>query len=547
MKIRTFREILKKAKTSKKKSDNEILKAISIQYSHDELKSLSIAFKEAEIEINTPIIGVDMTSDEGKELLKKKEDLKKELTKEVLRLAMAGYASPYHKVYYDFNRSKYILLSTETREIEHIYSSKDEVRMDLRDFYPQSLLSIVLGKLPTIRYVFNPHKGLEWVKNSKLYGNLFVPSDYMKLEVKDKIKAIEWNRYPHTRLLLDNVFPKYKDYFVNWLAYSLQNRDKPRTAIVSYGVQGTGKGVIFEYIIKKAYGEAYTTLLDNNALESRFNGELEGNLFVLANEITLAKKTTANEKLKMLVTDENIRAEEKNLKARIVKNYNTVWITSNHTNPIQIQVSDRRFTVIKTSNTKLNEAVKKTFGIDMNDFLYELEKETDSFLRDLMALEVDVKLATTPLNTREKENIREVTNHPQELLKDKIIRGEIDRIVEDLEEFLEDNSKEATEKREAIKDYKTTNDKGEEIKGLLAVVYDTVRLKNEYIEAHERGSNKVIVKSSLLVALYKIFVSHNGTNISIGKRIGSIFNSRSYTITSEGKSMKVREIEIAPL
>jgi ElaB/YqjD/DUF883 family membrane-anchored ribosome-binding protein len=268
---------------------------------------------------------------------------------------------------------------------------------------------------------------------------------------------------------------------------------------------------------------------------------------VLANEITLAKKTTANEKLKMLVTDENIRAEEKNLKARIVKNYNTVWITSNHTNPIQIQVSDRRFTVIKTSNTKLNEAVKKTFGIDMNDFLYELEKETDSFLRDLMALEVDVKLATTPLNTREKENIREVTNHPQELLKDKIIRGEIDRIVEDLEEFLEDNSKEATEKREAIKDYKTTNDKGEEIKGLLAVVYDTVRLKNEYIEAHERGSNKVIVKSSLLVALYKIFVSHNGTNISIGKRIGSIFNSRSYTITSEGKSMKVREIEIAPL
>ncbi len=122
-----------------------------------------------------------------------------------------------------------------------------------------------------------------------------------------------------------------------------------------------GKGIIYKHIIQHAIGERYTTVVDNEALKSRFNGELENKLFVLANEIKadFREGNSVYERLKMYVTDDEIRFEDKNVKARTIPNFFNMWFHSNHNVPLQIQGNDRRYTVLIQRLPKLTKVKKR--------------------------------------------------------------------------------------------------------------------------------------------------------------------------------------------
>ncbi len=262
------------------------------------------------------------------------------------------------KVVYDLGIEKHRTIGLESLDYK-TYDKDKTMRMILKKTYGEFLPKSAVEYISCKEMVFNPHKPLNFIVDGVEYANLFIKSKFLSFNSKGrKINSIKWGKYKAIAPLFENVFKTRErmDYFVNWLAYGFQTLSKARTAIVSKGIQGTGKGVIFEKIIQYAVGEKYTTVLENEALKSRFNGELENKLFVLANEIKadFREGNSIYERLKMYVTDKEIRFEDKNIKARTIPNFFNIWLHSNNDVPLQIQGSDRRYTVFNTKSKKVN-------------------------------------------------------------------------------------------------------------------------------------------------------------------------------------------------
>lgn len=433
---------------------------------------------------------------------------KEEAQYEVIRLVSLGYAHPTLRIVYDLSIEKYRTIGLEDMAIE-IYDKDKSVKAILRNTYGVFLPKSIIDYVPTRKLIFDPFKPLSFKSSGIDYANLFIPSRFFSFKPtsENMISRIEWEKYPNIKALFENVFKTTDrmNYFVNWLAYGFQTRKKTGTSIISKGIQGTGKGVIFEEIIKYAIGERYVTVLDNEALKSRFNGELENKLFILANEIKadFREGNTIYERLKMYITDKTIRFEEKNIKARSIPNFFNIWFHSNNDVPLQIQGGDRRYTVFNTKSKKLTE-VSKELGYEHISFYIEaIHKERDNFIIDLMRYKYDMAKATTPLQTVEKELIYEASMSKIEVLSDKIKKHDIEYFKDAIEDFYD-------------------SDDLEEVKRELHNKEDIRNVAN-FISELQKQFNGNYIKNSLSKALYKIFVNENEADRKIGLQLNKYF------------------------
>jgi hypothetical protein len=185
------------------------------------------------------------------------------------------------------------------------------------------------------RYMtFEPLKTYEWNENGFIYRKTFIESK-ISLESTNKRKEglLSINedlsflsKYPHIKALLENLCNKQEhlEYFINWLSTALATKTKIGTSILFRGIQGTGKGVFWKYLIEYFVGLNYTLILENDTLKSNFTPKgLEKCLFVLANEIKADFRdgNSTYEKLKMYISDDILRIEEKGIQAFNTKNH----------------------------------------------------------------------------------------------------------------------------------------------------------------------------------------------------------------------------------
>jgi hypothetical protein len=71
---------------------------------------------------------------------------------------------------------------------------------------------------------------------------------------------------------------------LKWIAYPIQHPGaKMKTTLVVHGPQGTGKNLFFEALMS-IYGE-YGDVLDQSALEDKFNDWASRKLFMIADEV----------------------------------------------------------------------------------------------------------------------------------------------------------------------------------------------------------------------------------------------------------------------
>jgi len=450
---------------------------------------------------------------------------KEEVIKEVEHLITQGWISPSMKVVYDFGIEKYRTIGLESVEYT-VYDKDKSIRIFLqqtyRQFLPKTPLIYISGK----KLIFDPHKPLSFQKNGMKYANLFLKNRFLSYNPKGRrIDNINWNKYRAITPLFENVFKTVErmNYFVNWLAYIFQSLTKARTAIISKGIQGTGKGVIFEKIIQHAIGKNYTTILENEALKSRFNGELENKLFVLANEIKsdFREGNSTYEKLKMYVSDSEIRFEEKNIRAKTIPNFFNIWFHSNNDVPLQIQGSDRRYTVFNTKNKKLTEVSKELNYEHITDFLAKVEEERESFIYKIMSLKYDMDLATTPFHTEEKELIYEASMSKIEILSDKIKKKDMEYLKNSIEDFYESNQLE-----------------------LLSLELNKMKISsvNEFIIELNRQLNGNYIKNDMSKILYKIFVNELESDRKIGLQLNRFFG-KSIQKWIDGINFKYRKID----
>lgn len=138
------------------------------------------------------------------------------------------------------------------------------------------------------------------------------------------------------------------DWVLRWIAYPLQNPGaKMRTALVFHGEPGAGKNLIFETLMA-IYGE-YGAVIDQSAIEDKFNDYASRKLFLVADEVVARSDLWhVKNKLKGFITGQWIRINPKQVAAHNERNHVNMVFLSNEDQPTVIERGDRRYTVVHT-------------------------------------------------------------------------------------------------------------------------------------------------------------------------------------------------------
>lgn len=152
----------------------------------------------------------------------------------------------------------------------------------------------------------------------------------------------------------DGISTELYSWMLKWLAYPIQHPGaKMKTALVIHGPQGTGKNLFFDQILV-IYGK-YGRIIDQSAVEDKFNDCFSGKLFMIADEVVARSDLYhIKNKLKGLITGDRIRINPKNMAAYEEKNHVNLVFLSNERMPVVLEEDDRRHTVIWTPK-KLGE------------------------------------------------------------------------------------------------------------------------------------------------------------------------------------------------
>lgn len=145
------------------------------------------------------------------------------------------------------------------------------------------------------------------------------------------------------------------DWVLNWIAYPIQHPGaKMQTALVFHGPQGAGKNMFFEAVMR-IYGK-YGSIVDQNAIEDKFNEWASKKLFLIADEVVArAELFHTKNKLKALITGDRIRINPKQVSAHDERNHVNIVFLSNETQPLVLDRDDRRYVVVWTPATAANE------------------------------------------------------------------------------------------------------------------------------------------------------------------------------------------------
>ncbi len=297
------------------------------------------------------------------------------------------------------NKANIVFTSILNREIKLISGTKEHQA----DIKANDLLMISNDK-------FNPYKLEEFYEDNHLfYRNTFKPTKYLQI--------VDSNNYQEPKAILAlikhlvNYNTDYYNYFINWLAFFYQGLKRPQVSIVLRGNQGAGKGIFFIEIIKNIFGEDYCIQVNDKTLNTNFlGGIVEGRLFFNLDEIShnVAGNKNIKNFLKALVTNDSITAEKKHQNIETeTKIYGAVLITSNEPYIIEVETSDRRFTIFSTGDNlkKCNYLGFETY----DNFSKQIKEELENFCIYLKSYNVNIVKANTALDTAEKRALIQST------------------------------------------------------------------------------------------------------------------------------------------
>jgi len=150
--------------------------------------------------------------------------------------------------------------------------------------------------------------------------------------------------------VIDHVFAHDQqiiERFYNNLAWFVQTRQKMITSFLMQGVEGTGKGLLFEHVLQQIFGERFTGTADQDAFGNQFNSFLTNNVLVLVNEVSgnfstaAGKNLSTIEKMKIAITDVNVQIEGKSKDRYNGKNVCSFLFATNRRDGITCVESDQ--------------------------------------------------------------------------------------------------------------------------------------------------------------------------------------------------------------
>lgn len=324
-----------------------------------------------------------------------------------------------------------------TMNITTVKSSREAVT----DFYTE------YGKieptfLPTWTIEYNPTVLYQADYTGKTI-NTFVPSIFMKDGITTPIPnngelgpddaPYIASQCPHIWFLLNHVSGNSDTellHFINWLATLLQCRRKTQTAWIFQGVEGTGKGSLFDAILKPLLGAGNVSMKNNQDLEDNFDAWRVDKLLIVIDEFKIAPGARSEQllsKLRHWITEEDSSVRAMYAMGKDANLYDNYIFYSNNHNMVQIPESDRRFNVCPRQEVPLK------LVCDTDQLHAGIDAELPLFSSLLHAWRYDKVQARTCLRNNAKDIARRASYTSADEFAIALYDGDLDFMLQMLE------------------------------------------------------------------------------------------------------------------
>lgn len=203
-----------------------------------------------------------------------------------------------------------------------------------------------------------------------------LPGEINTFRQKYAVKRVKHNQQS-IKPILDYIFNSLCDsneelykFMTQWIAAVIQYYST-KVLIINIGDKGTGKTTLFELLLGILGDEKALIAKDERQLLGNFNKLLENKIFLTLDEIAdLSDKRVANG-FKSLITGSKIIIEPKGRDAYSIPNTANWYIASNGFDTNNVDLGDRRYVVLSSSD-KYNEKFDKKAHDDMFESVYKI-------------------------------------------------------------------------------------------------------------------------------------------------------------------------------
>lgn len=304
----------------------------------------------------------------------------------------------------------------EQKKLE-LFKAKD--RSQLNDWW------MSFGRIPpdfveSWEITYDPQN--DWIVDQDEHRiNMFRPTSYMRLSPDPKVTTAQ---FPNIYLLIRHFLGEagtdttLSTHFLNWFAVIFQRKDKPITAWVNHGVQGTGKGYFMSRVVTPLFGKQNVAEVGIDTIEDKFNEWQMNRLFINVNEVDaddFTAKGRVEAKFKMWITDKTINVRRMRQTTSMEHNWGNYLFSSNKKKPVIIAMDDRRYNVGNRQGIKLVPPKEE-----------DVEKELEAFAQWLLAHRADVALANSVLHTEARAAMQRLGQNSIEETIHAITEGDFD-------------------------------------------------------------------------------------------------------------------------
>jgi hypothetical protein len=219
-----------------------------------------------------------------------------------------------------------------------------------------------------------------WENRRKYFDIGYFPGDEPVVNIEGVDKINTWPGYDCEPVegtvkpfldLLDYLFegePVLKAWFLQWLAYPLQNPGaKVLTAVLLHSRrQGVGKSFV-GYIMGDIYGDNFN-VVSQDELSSSFNDWVVSKQFILGEEITGNNSRREADRLKNMITREQLNVNIKYQPGYKMSDCANFLFTSNHVDALFLDDYDRRTFVHEITSPPKSSAFYKRIDAWRNKY-----------------------------------------------------------------------------------------------------------------------------------------------------------------------------------
>jgi hypothetical protein len=312
-------------------------------------------------------------------------------------------------------------------------------RLELSDPLPDNLINQWLKDNPA--NVKNakqlPHFNIIWDPNPKLAAHIDVgkrvvntyeptdikPTSHDKPKVPVAIETLLRHLTNNPKGLTDLEYDK----FLAWLAYIVQKRDKTETAWIFHGVEGTGKGLLQEFILQPLFHNDNVSPTTNKTLQEKFTDPIVNKLIVVVDESDANEMNASDEaRLKHWITDRFVTGRNFHKAHGKVRTYCNFIFCSNKAVPVRLSRTDRRYNVAPRQEQTLVAALGGKEKI--SQLITGIQAGLPEFLQYLLQRKVKFEEVSSPLNNPPKEKLARDSQSTSALLLQEISNGDTEML-----------------------------------------------------------------------------------------------------------------------